>query len=268
MKRFLFSLVAILITSTCFAQDVIVKKDGTTIQTKVIKVGKSEVEYKRFDNQSGPTYTISTTELQCINYENGTKDTFVSPNYDPTIATNETATQYSNDKELIAIYNNLNKKEKAPKEVKEKTPKVKKIVTPEMRYKRGKRMKVAGYVVGGTFLAAGVASIIIGVSQDKYRYENLYANNNNIRDYKYANDRSSYFIVGGMAIAGGAAIGLPLIMKGSSLQKKYGQQIQTMSAISQDINFKNGSSLNLGIDVLSDNHSNITAPGIGVRFNF
>lgn len=260
MKRFLISLVAITFTSICFAQDIIVKKDGSTIQTKVIKVGKSEVEYKRYDNQSGPTYTISTTELQCINYENGTKDTFVSPNYNPNIVTNETATQYSDDKELLAIYNKLNKKEKAPK--------IKKVVTPEMRYKRGKRMKVAGYIVGGTFLAAGVASIIIGVSQDKYEYEGLYASNNLIHDYKYANDRSSYFIVGGAEIVGGVAIGLPLILKGSSLQRKYGQQIQSVSAVSQDINFKNGSSLNLGIDLLSDNHSYITAPGIGVRFNF
>ena len=99
-----------LITSVCCAQDIIVKKDGGTIQAKVIEVGKYELKYKKFDNQDGPTYTISTQELQSINYENGTKDSFVSPNYNPNIVTNETATQYSNDNELLALYKSRTKK--------------------------------------------------------------------------------------------------------------------------------------------------------------
>lgn len=104
MKRFLFSLVALVVTNVCFAQDIIVQKYGSTIQAKVLKVSQSEVEYKKFSNQNGPTYTISTRDLQCINYENGTKDTFVSPNYNPNIVTNETATQFSNDQQLLKNY--------------------------------------------------------------------------------------------------------------------------------------------------------------------
>lgn len=69
---------------------------------------QSEVEYKKFNNQNGPTYSISTKDLQCINYQNGTKDTFVSQNYNPNIVTNETATQFSNDQQLLAIYNAKN----------------------------------------------------------------------------------------------------------------------------------------------------------------
>lgn len=109
MKRFLFSLVALVATTVCFAQDVIVQKDGSTIQAKVVKVSQSEVEYKKFNNQSGPTYTISTKDLQCINYQNGTKDTFASPSYNSSIVRNETTTQYSNDQQLLALY-----KEKQP----------------------------------------------------------------------------------------------------------------------------------------------------------
>lgn len=101
MKRFLLSLVTLVVTSACLAQDIIVQKDGSTIQAKVTKVTQSEVEYKKFGNQDGPIYTISTRDLQCINYENGTKDTFVLPNYNPNIVTNETATQFSNDQQLL-----------------------------------------------------------------------------------------------------------------------------------------------------------------------
>lgn len=253
MKRLFFTLVSILITSICFAQDIIVQKDGSTIQAKILKVTQSSVEYKKFDNQNGPTYTISTKDLQCINYENGTKDTFVSPDYNPNIVTNETATQFSNDNELLDIYKNRNKK----------------IKTPEMLYKKGKRMKVAGYVVGGTLIAAGIVSVIIGVSEDKYEYEYLYAGDNLIHHKKYANDgRDKYFYIGSGAMAVGAAVGVPLIIKGSSLQKKSREQISSVSAISHDINFNNGSSLNLGIDVLSNNFAYIKTPGIGVRYNF
>lgn len=86
------------------AQDVIVKKDGTKIESKVMEVGESEVKYKKYSNQNGPLYTISTRDLQCINYEDGSKDTFVSPNYNPNIVTKETATQFSDDQELLKNY--------------------------------------------------------------------------------------------------------------------------------------------------------------------
>lgn len=58
------------------AQDVIVKKDGSTIVSKVIEVSETQVTYKKFSNIDGPTYTISTSELSSINYPNGEKDSF------------------------------------------------------------------------------------------------------------------------------------------------------------------------------------------------
>ena len=136
MKRFLLSLVALVITSVCFAQDIIVQKDGSTIQAKVTKVTQSEVEYKKFNNQNGPTYTISTKDLQCINYQNGTKDTFVSPNYNPNIVTNETATQFSNDQQLLAMYN------------------------PSLKLKKAKTLKQIGWILGGAITAVGLYCMI------------------------------------------------------------------------------------------------------------
>jgi len=58
------------------AQDVIVKKDGSTILSKVIEIGTSEIKYKKWTNQSGPNYTIAISDLLVINYENGDKETF------------------------------------------------------------------------------------------------------------------------------------------------------------------------------------------------
>lgn len=60
----------------CFAQDVIVKKDGSTILSKVLEVNINDVKYKKFSNLNGPTYTIGKAELTSINYENGDLDVF------------------------------------------------------------------------------------------------------------------------------------------------------------------------------------------------
>ena len=63
-------------TTTVFAQDVIVKHDGSTILSKVTEIGVTEVKYKKFSNQNGPTYSIQKSDIQAINYENGEKETF------------------------------------------------------------------------------------------------------------------------------------------------------------------------------------------------
>ena len=75
MKRILALLLPLCATAAQ-AQDVIVKHDGSTILSKVTEIGTTEVKYKKFSNQNGPTYTILKTDIQAINYENGDKDTF------------------------------------------------------------------------------------------------------------------------------------------------------------------------------------------------
>ena len=69
-------LVAMLLPLSAFGQDVIVKKDGSTILSKVLEVNIDNIKYKKFSNQNGPTYTISKSDLLSINYENGEKDDF------------------------------------------------------------------------------------------------------------------------------------------------------------------------------------------------
>lgn len=58
------------------AQDVIVKKDGSTILSKVLEVNQKDIRYKKYSNQNGPTYTIDKSEIMTVNYENGEKDDF------------------------------------------------------------------------------------------------------------------------------------------------------------------------------------------------
>lgn len=75
-------------TTIVQAQDVIVKRDGSTILSKVLEVNQNDIKYKKFSNQQGPTYTIDKAEVMSINYESGDKDTF--DNVKPT----QTTTNY------------------------------------------------------------------------------------------------------------------------------------------------------------------------------
>lgn len=58
------------------AQDIIVKKDGTTILAKVTEVSTSDITYKKWSNQDGPIYKLPVSELIAINYQNGEKEDF------------------------------------------------------------------------------------------------------------------------------------------------------------------------------------------------
>ena len=76
MKKLLLLFVMLLPATMLNAQDVIVKKDGSTIICKVLEVGTNEVKYKKISNIDGPLYSVSITDIQNINFENGEKELF------------------------------------------------------------------------------------------------------------------------------------------------------------------------------------------------
>ena len=73
MKTFKLILIAVFLitTSIAKAQDVIVKKDNSTILSKVTRISEAEIEYKKWSNLDGPTYVIDIDEVVSINNQNG-----------------------------------------------------------------------------------------------------------------------------------------------------------------------------------------------------
>lgn len=61
---------------TSFSQDLILKKNGDEIKSKVVEVLKTEIKYKKHENLSGPIYSIDLSEVFMVRYENGSKDVF------------------------------------------------------------------------------------------------------------------------------------------------------------------------------------------------
>jgi hypothetical protein len=76
MKKCILIITMVLITTMTFAQDVIVKKDGSTILSSVKEIGSTEIKYKKWSNQDGPMYTIRISDVIRINFENGAVESF------------------------------------------------------------------------------------------------------------------------------------------------------------------------------------------------
>lgn len=76
MKNVLVLTILSLVALNVAAQDIVVKKDGSTILAKVLEVNQDNIKYKKFSNQNGPTYTINLSDVMSVNYENGEKEDF------------------------------------------------------------------------------------------------------------------------------------------------------------------------------------------------
>ena len=86
MKRFLL-FAALFCCVNAFAQDVILKKDGSEIKAKVLELTDQQVKYKDYDFQDGPTRNINIYEVFMITYENGQKEVFNKQSSTPTSTT-------------------------------------------------------------------------------------------------------------------------------------------------------------------------------------
>lgn len=94
------------------AQDVIVMKDGSTIISKILEIGITDIKYKKYSNINGPIYTINKSEIKTINYENGERDIYEIQDISKKSYNNLAVTQGFIEKpadarnpQLISLYN-------------------------------------------------------------------------------------------------------------------------------------------------------------------
>lgn len=71
LVKIIFGAIAIFLSVSIRAQDIIVTTDAKKIEAKITEVSKSEIKYKEFDYQDGPTFTLGVEEINSIIYANG-----------------------------------------------------------------------------------------------------------------------------------------------------------------------------------------------------
>jgi len=73
--RFILLLAAAMLAAIgAHAQDKLHLKNGSTLEGKVQEIAPRYVSYKRADNPTGPSYFLNRSEVQYIEFENGTTD--------------------------------------------------------------------------------------------------------------------------------------------------------------------------------------------------
>lgn len=78
MKQTILPVAIALFTFSAHAQDVIVKKDGTPILSKVVEVNSDNVKYKKHGKPNGPLYSVLISDILSLTYENGDKEEFAN----------------------------------------------------------------------------------------------------------------------------------------------------------------------------------------------
>jgi len=75
MKHLLTFLLAFL-TFGIYAQDQLFKKDNTKLDVKILEINQTEIKYKLFTYQDGPTIIIAKSDVALIIYQNGVHEVF------------------------------------------------------------------------------------------------------------------------------------------------------------------------------------------------
>ena len=73
-KKLLSIAIAAIFAIPTFAQDIIILKNGSSVDGKVIEIDENSVRYKKQNNPDGPTYSVKKESVNEIRYKNGTKE--------------------------------------------------------------------------------------------------------------------------------------------------------------------------------------------------
>ena len=96
-----------------FAQDVIVKKDGSTIVCRVIELTSSEITYKKWSDLNGSNYVMNRADASAINYQDGKRVNLSEATNLYAPGNQNDGVQQYNDKALLkmdaTVNNSLNK---------------------------------------------------------------------------------------------------------------------------------------------------------------
>ncbi len=226
--KFLSVFVFAMFSIIAHAQDVIVKKDGNTITSKVTEITSSEIKYKKFSNQNGPTYTIGKNEVNYINYENGERETInasVNSNNTSISFVNTPGGTNASDTELL---NNFYAQNAA---------------------KKAKKLKKTAYIGGGILLAASIPFFVTAITGDQYNDE-------------------YYIYGGAFAGAGLLWAGSFLHAAQKQKKKAAYYANNVVTVMQMELFNSRQSSLYANIDMLNDNITNKKALGLGFHFNF
>ncbi|MBQ0088139.1 MAG: hypothetical protein KBT27_02265 [Prevotellaceae bacterium] len=71
MKKIFFTILAMFFAISAFCADVIITTKSEKLEVKIVEISSTEVKYKKVSNLQGPTFVLSTNDINTIMYANG-----------------------------------------------------------------------------------------------------------------------------------------------------------------------------------------------------
>lgn len=231
MKKILLALM-LMCSIGAVAQDVIVKTDGSTIVCRVQNLTTTEVVYKKWSDLKGSNYVMNLNDVSAINYENGRNDQLFAMDNKYAPGNQNSGYGQLNDNALVMMDMASNNPQK-----------------------KAKLLKRIGLFGGGLLIIAGGILTISSIEN----FDNPYGR---------ATGSNPELLIPGCICMGLGAIGGGTCLVLSHNYQKQADLINSCALIQQDVSFKDGSSLALGVDLLKDNSIKTNTLGIGLRYNF
>lgn len=164
MKKFLLLLILAMPFAMANAQDTITHTDGKTTQAKVLLISQQEIQYKLWDFQEGPTYSLPKGSVHSIKFSNGMIQTF---NDTPTtIASTPPATTSSSSQDIAQSITNAstNISNSINTTGGQIASNVGNLARQQDLYARARALKACGWVFGaltfGGFMTWGIIGIL------------------------------------------------------------------------------------------------------------
>ena len=232
------------------AQDVIVKKDGSTVVCRIVELTTTEAVYQKWNASNNYNYVMNLSDIKVINYQDGRRWTSEGTTYNNSLtpqSNDYNAGTQMNEAQLYALDSRL------------------RDYNPNIDYaKKAKRLKLAAWTTGGICLLGG----IILVSCGPYEVTPSYGS------YSYVSvPYSSYdWALGGpgLAMIGISLTMTPILLARAAHNQRIAEKYSVDAApiFEKEITLLNGNRLRPGVDMLSSQIQKKPSLGLGLRYSF
>ena len=218
------------------AQDVIVKKDGSTVVCRIVELTTTEAVYQKWNASNNYNYVMNLSDIKVINYQDGRRWTSEGTTYNNSLTPQNNdynAGTQMNEAQLYALDNRFRE------------------YNPNIDYaKKAKRLKRAAWTTGTLFLACGI--IMVGCGAGLYDYADL------------------ALVCPGTAMIGISLTMTPILLAKAANYRRIAAKYSVNSApiFEKEITLRNGNRLCPAVDMLSSQVQKKPSLGLGLRYSF